>query len=56
MEEEWVVKRCQLRQIWLDHPEWSRQEMAEEVGCSKSWVKKWLRRIRSVPLEVTMPQ
>jgi len=51
MEEEWVVKRCQLRQIWLDHPEWSRQKMAEEVGCSKSWVKKWLRRIRSAPLE-----
>ena len=51
MEEEWVVKRCQLRQVWLDHPEWSRQKMAEEVGCSKSWVKKWLRRIRSVPLE-----
>jgi len=51
MEEEWVVKRCQLRQVWLDHPEWSHQKMAEEVGCSRSWVKKWLRRIRSVPLE-----
>ena len=51
MEEEWVVKRCQLRQMWLDHPEWSRQKMADEIGCSKSWVKKWLRRIRSVPLE-----
>jgi len=51
MEEEWVVKRCQLRQMWLEHPEWSRKKMAEAVGCSKSWVKKWLRRIRSVPLE-----
>ncbi|RPI71951.1 MAG: integrase, partial [Geobacteraceae bacterium] len=51
MEEEWVVKRCQLRQVWLEHPEWSRQKMAEAVGCSKSWVKKWLHRIRSVPLE-----
>ena len=51
MEEEWIVKRCQLRQLWLDHPEWSRQKMAEAVGCSKAWVKKWLRRIRSVPLE-----
>jgi len=51
MEEEWVVKRCQLRQMWLEHPEWSRQKMAEAVGCSKSWVKKWLHLIRSVPLE-----
>ena len=25
--------------------------MAYEIGCSKSWVKKWLCRIRSVPLE-----
>jgi len=51
MEEEWVVKRCQLRQMWLDHPEWSRPKMADEIGCSKSWVKKWLRRIRSASLE-----
>ena len=26
-------------------------KMAEEIRCSKSWVKKWLRRIRSVSLE-----
>ena len=51
MEEEWIVKRCQLRQVWLDHPEWSRQKMADEIGCSKSWVKKWLRRIRRASLE-----
>lgn len=25
--------------------------MADEIGCSKSWVKKWLRRIRCVSLE-----
>jgi hypothetical protein len=51
MEEEWVVKRCRLREVWLEHPEWSRKTMADELGCSKSWVKKWLRRIRSVALE-----
>ena len=51
MEEEWVVKRCQLRQLWLNHPEWSCKKMGEELGCSKAWVKKWLRRIRSVPLD-----
>ena len=35
----------------MDHPEWSRQKMADEIGHSKSWVKKWLKRIRSAPLE-----
>ena len=51
MEEEWIVKRCKLREVWLEHPEWSHKKMADEVGCSKSWVKKWLRRTRSAPLE-----
>lgn len=51
MEEEWIVDRSKLREVWLEHPEWSHREMAEAVGRSKSWVKKWLRRIRSVALE-----
>jgi hypothetical protein len=51
MEEEWVVDRSKLREVWLEHPEWSRQKLADEVGRSKSWIKKWLRRIRSAPLE-----
>ncbi len=51
MEEEWIVSRSKLREVWLDHPEWSRQKMASEVGHSKSWVKQWLKRIRSAPLE-----
>jgi hypothetical protein len=37
--------------VWVCHPEWSRQKMADEVGRSKSWVKKWIRRICSAPLE-----
>ena len=51
MEEEWIVNRSKLREVWLDHPEWSRQKMADEIGHSKSWVKKWIQRIRSAPLE-----
>ena len=51
MEEEWIVSRSKLREVWLEHPEWSRQKMASEVGRSKSWVKRWLKRIRSAPLE-----
>lgn len=51
MEEQYVVDRSKLREVWLDHPEWSKQKLAEQVGRSKSWVKKWLKRIRSCPLE-----
>jgi len=51
MEEQWIVDRCKLRVVWLEHPEWSKRQLAEEVGRSKSWVKKWLTRIRSCPLE-----
>lgn len=51
MEEEWVVDRCQLREVWLEHPEWSKRDLAQAVGRSKSWVKKWLKRIRSSTLE-----
>jgi hypothetical protein len=50
-EEEWVVIRSKLREVWLEHPEWSHHEMADELGCSKSWVKNWIKRIRSAPLE-----
>jgi hypothetical protein len=51
MEEQWVVDRSRLRAVWLEHPEWSKRQLAEAVGRSKSWVKKWLKRIRSSPLE-----
>ena len=26
MEEQWVVDRCKLREVWLEHPEWSERE------------------------------
>jgi hypothetical protein len=51
MEEEWVVCRSKLREVWVEHPEWSRQKMGDEMECSKSWVKKWLKRIRGAPME-----
>jgi hypothetical protein len=51
MEEQWVVYRCKLKEVWLEHPEWSRRVLAEAVGRSKAWVKKWLHRIRSTTPE-----
>ena len=51
MEEQWIVDRGKLRTEWLEHPEWSKRQLAEAVGHSKFWVKKWLKRIRSSTLE-----
>lgn len=28
MEEQWVVDRCKLRAVWLEHPEWSKRPCA----------------------------
>ena len=50
-EEPWVVDRCKLRAVGLEPPEWSGRVLAEAVGRSKSWVKKWVRRIRRTTLE-----
>jgi hypothetical protein len=44
MEEQWIVDRGKLRTEWLEHPEWSKRQLAEAVGHSKFWVKKWLKR------------
>jgi transposase InsO family protein len=51
MEEQWIVDRSKLREVWLDHPEWSKRQLAEAIGRSKAWVKKWLKRISRCPLE-----
>ena len=51
MDEEWIVDRSRLKELWFEHPNWSRQKMANEMERSKSWVKKWLHRIRSVSLD-----
>ena len=40
MEEQWFVDRSKLREVWLDHPEWSKSQLAEVMGRSKAWVKK----------------
>jgi len=46
MEEQWYVDRCRLRTLRQDHPDWTRKQLAEEIGRSMSWVKKWCRRLR----------
>lgn len=44
MESEWIVARSQLRKLHQQQPNWPKQRLAEALGYSLSWVKKWLKR------------
>jgi hypothetical protein len=46
MEEHWIAKRSQLRQLLQDQPQWSNRMYADAVGMSVSWVKDWKRVFR----------
>ena len=46
MESEWEFDRMRLFQVRRDHPDWKLPHLAQEVGRSLSWVKKWLKRFR----------
>lgn len=39
-----LVKRARILLAAHDHPEWSNQQIAREVGCSDRTVRKWRRR------------
>lgn len=44
MEVTWIVDRSRLRTLHQEHLNWSKARLAEEVGRSHSWVKKWVKR------------
>ena len=46
MEEQWYVDRCTLQNLRKEHPDWSQRELAQTLGRSRTWVKKWSRRMR----------
>src|SRR5512135_239092 len=41
-----VAKRATLRWLVQQHPEWTHQDLADALKMSRSWVSKWLRRLR----------
>jgi transposase InsO family protein len=51
MEADWVVARAQLRAQLAQKPESSHQELAEVLGYSRSWVRKWRGRLAKAPSE-----
>jgi hypothetical protein len=55
MEEQWIVDRFKLRQLMLEKPDWTNQQYGDACGHSRSWVKKWKKRLRgSVPDDVSV--
>jgi hypothetical protein len=49
MEEHWLADRTTLRTLLRTQPRWTVQDLAEAVGRSRSWVKKWRLRLRAAP-------
>jgi hypothetical protein len=47
--EHWLADRAMLQRLLQEHPEWSRQELAQRIGRSLGWVKKWKKRLREAP-------
>lgn len=44
MESQWIVDRARLRLLHQQQPNWNKSRLAQELGYSLSWVKKWLKR------------
>jgi hypothetical protein len=45
-EAELIAKRAALRWLAQQHLEWTHQDLADALSMSRSWVSKWLRRLR----------
>ena len=48
-QEHWLADRALLQRFLQERPEWSRQELAQRLGRSLGWVKKWKKRLREAP-------
>lgn len=50
MEAQWIIDRGYLRQLMVDHPEWTNRQYADEVGRCRKWVQKWKKRLQGTDL------
>jgi transposase InsO family protein len=46
MNAQWLADRTRLRSLLDLRPDWSLQDFADAIGRSRSWVKKWRKRLR----------
>jgi len=49
MEAIYYAARANLRRLMLLHPNWTRGQLAQATGMSRSWVDKWKKRLVSAP-------
>ena len=57
MNAQWVVDRRRLRTLLSIRPDWTLQDLADAIGRSRSWVKKWVARLRqAAPSDDTVLQ
>jgi predicted transcriptional regulator len=58
METLYYQDRLLLHKLRRQHPQWRLRELAEGVGRSVSWVKKWLKRCtaHAVGRDARVPQ
>ncbi len=55
LEADLIAKRATLRWLAQHHPHWTHQELAAALSMSRSWVSKWLQRLRQAdPADVMM--
>src|SRR2546430_1686579 len=51
MEAVYYAARANLRRLMLLHPSWTRSQLAQATGMSRSWVDKWRKRLLHVPAD-----
>jgi transcriptional regulator with XRE-family HTH domain len=51
MEAVYYAARANLRRLLILHPTWTRAQLAQATGMSRSWVDKWEKRLLSAPLD-----
>ena len=49
-----IAKRATLRWLAKPHPEWTHQDLADALDRSRSWVSKWIQRLRQADPEDVM--
>jgi transposase InsO family protein len=49
-QERWLADRAMLQRLLQEHPEWSKQELAQRIGRSIGWIKKWKKRLGDAPV------
>ena len=49
MEAVYYAARANLQRLLRQHPHWTRPQLAQATGMSRSWIDKWKKRLLSAP-------